>query len=189
MNEVRNKSGNEDAAAEQSIRNGTQTRDRVPELDGLRGLAILLVIICHYVGNANHGAVGKWQYRMLSAFNIGWSGVDLFFVLSGFLIGGILLDQRESLNYFRAFYMRRVFRILPLYYGWTLLFGVLVLAATWLAPGRFPVAYQDLWQVPVHLLFLQNFWIGMQKWPWIWFVVTWSLAVEEQFYLVAPLLV
>ena len=103
---MRNRRRSEEAAAEQSVPNSKQTRDRVPELDGLRGLAILLVIICHYIGNANHGAVGKWQYRMLSAFNIGWSGVGLFFVLSGFLIGGILLDQRESPNYFRAFYVR-----------------------------------------------------------------------------------
>jgi peptidoglycan/LPS O-acetylase OafA/YrhL len=162
---------------------------RIPELDGLRGLAILLVILCHYVGNADHVRLGWWIHRPLSAFTIGWSGVDLFFVLSGFLIGGILLDARTSPHYFRAFYMRRVFRILPLYYAWTLLFGILVVLALWLAPGRTPLSSRDLLQVPLHLLFLQDFRIGMLPWPWIWFVVTWSLAVEEQFYLLAPFLI
>jgi peptidoglycan/LPS O-acetylase OafA/YrhL len=65
---------------------------RVPELDGLRGLAILLVIICHYVADAEHAQLGFWPDHFLSAMSVGWSGVDLFFVLSGFLIGGILLD-------------------------------------------------------------------------------------------------
>jgi peptidoglycan/LPS O-acetylase OafA/YrhL len=88
---------------------------RIPELDGLRGLAILLVILCHYVGSADSRPLGAWAHRFLSAFSAGWSGVDLFFVLSGFLIGGILLDARGAPHYFRAFYMRTVFRI-PIYY-------------------------------------------------------------------------
>src|SRR5258707_12029830 len=88
---------------------------RILELDGLRGLAILLVILCHYVGNPNHAPLGFWPHRFLSAFAVGWSGVDLFFVLSGFLIGGILLDARHSANYFQVFYIRRVCRIFPLY--------------------------------------------------------------------------
>lgn len=162
---------------------------RIPELDGLRGLAILMVILCHYVGNADHTVLGFWPHRALTTFTAGWSGVDLFFVLSGFLIGGILLDARHSPHYFRAFYLRRVFRILPLYYGWTLLFGVFAALALWLAPGRTPLTSHDLLEVPLHLLFLQNIWIGMQPWPWIWFAVTWSLAVEEQFYLIAPILI
>ena len=69
---------------------------RIPELDGLRGLAILLVILCHYVGNPDHTPLGFWPHRFLLAFTVGWSGVDLFFVLSGFLIGGILLDARSA---------------------------------------------------------------------------------------------
>jgi peptidoglycan/LPS O-acetylase OafA/YrhL len=168
---------------------GSATSARIPELDGLRGLAIVLVILCHYVGNADHLRLGLWVRRALAAFTVGWSGVDLFFVLSGFLIGGILLDARTSPHYFRAFYVRRVFRILPLYYAWTLLFGIFVLLALWLAPGRTPLTSRDLLQVPLHLLFLQDFWIGMLPWPWIWFTVTWSLAVEEQFYLLAPFLI
>jgi peptidoglycan/LPS O-acetylase OafA/YrhL len=76
--------------------------DRSEPLDALRGLAISLVIARHYFG-----------------FRYGMFGVDLFFVLSGFLIGGILLDSREQPGYFSSFYGRRAFRILPLY--WLLL--------------------------------------------------------------------
>jgi peptidoglycan/LPS O-acetylase OafA/YrhL len=162
---------------------------RIPELDGIRGIAILLVILCHYVGNPDHSALGFWPHRFLIAFTVGWSGVDLFFVLSGFLIGGILLDARSAPHYFRAFYMRRVFRILPIYYLWTLLFAVTAVLALVFSPGRFQVSSGDLIRVPVQLLFLQNIFIGMPHFTWIWFVVTWSLAVEEQFYLLAPPLI
>ena len=162
---------------------------RIPELDGLRGLAILLVILCHYVGNPDHTPLGFFPHRFLLAFTVGWSGVDLFFVLSGFLIGGILLDARNSPQYFRAFYMRRVFRILPIYYLWTLLFAATVIAALVFFPGRLGVAFSDLLRVPVQLLFLQNIFIGMPHFTWTWFVVTWSLAIEEQFYLLAPPLI
>jgi peptidoglycan/LPS O-acetylase OafA/YrhL len=162
---------------------------RIPELDGLRGLAILLVILCHYVGNADHRPLGLWPHRVLSVFTIGWSGVDLFFVLSGFLIGGILLDARNSPHYFRAFYMRRVFRIFPIYYLWILLFAVIVIMAVTLFPGFFAITARDLFRVPVQLFFLQNFSAGMSSFQWTWFAVTWSLAVEEQFYLVAPPLI
>ena len=162
---------------------------RIPELDGLRGLAIFLVILCHYVGNPEHKPLGYWPHRFLSAFGVGWSGVDLFFVLSGFLIGGILLDARGAPNYFRAFYMRRVFRILPIYYLWTLLFCAMVIGVLLFFPGTAGVTSHDLLRVPVQLLFLQNIFIGMPKLTWIWFSVTWSLAVEEQFYLVAPILI
>jgi peptidoglycan/LPS O-acetylase OafA/YrhL len=162
---------------------------RIPELDGLRGVAILLVILCHYVGVPGHAPLGFWANRFLMAFIAGWSGVDLFFVLSGFLIGGILLDARSAPNYFRTFYMRRAFRILPIYYLWTLLFGASVIAALVLFPGRLGVTPGDLLRMPVQLLFLQNIFIGMPHLTWTWFVVTWSLAIEEQFYLLAPLLI
>lgn len=162
---------------------------RVPELDGLRGLAVLLVILCHYVGNANHLPLGLGARRFLSAFVVGWSGVDLFFVLSGFLIGGILLDARDSPHYFRAFYMRRVFRILPVYYVWILLFAAVIVGGLWFLPGRTPFTPRDLLRVPIELLFLQNMTYSLTPLQWIWFSVTWSLAVEEQFYLIAPPLI
>src|SRR5712692_4347025 len=97
------------ATEEQSSRPIThQASSRIPELDGLRGLAILLVVICHYLGTSEHAPLGYYPSRFLSALSIGWSGVDLFFVLSGFLIGGILLDARNSPRYFQGFYLRRV---------------------------------------------------------------------------------
>src|SRR4051812_39872913 len=86
--------------------------NRIPELDGLRGLAIAAVMCFHA---ALYFPVQAGTIRSLMLF--GWSGVDLFFVVSGFLIGGILVDHRESRNYFSAFYARRFFRIIPLYFG------------------------------------------------------------------------
>jgi peptidoglycan/LPS O-acetylase OafA/YrhL len=168
---------------------GERGAGRIAELDGLRGMAILLVILGHYVGNAQHAALGLVPHRLLQLFQVGWTGVDLFFVLSGFLIGGILLDAREAPHYFRAFYMRRVYRILPVYYVWTLMYGALVGGAVLFFPGRFGVGAADLVRVPVQALFLQNFFIEMRPFAWMWFLVTWSLAVEEQFYLLAPPLI
>jgi len=162
---------------------------RIPELDGLRGLAILLVILCHYVANAGHGELGFWPRHVISAFAAGWSGVDLFFVLSGFLIGGILLDARGSPKYFRAFYLRRVHRILPIYYLWISFYLVLICGALWLTPGQYTITRPELTQIPLQIFFLQNVHYGMPHFTWVWFAVTWSLAVEEQFYLVAPPLI
>lgn len=163
---------------------------RIPELDGLRGLAILMVILCHYVGVADSRPLGFWAHRFLAGFSAGWSGVDLFFVLSGFLIGGILLDARSAPHYFRAFYMRRVFRILPIYYLWTFLYVIAALVALAFFPGWLRVARGDLVHVPVQLFFLRDFFMaGLPSLVFTWFVVTWSLAVEEQFYLLAPPLI
>jgi peptidoglycan/LPS O-acetylase OafA/YrhL len=147
----------------------------------------LLVVICHYVANADHASFGYWTRHFLSGLTVGWSGVDLFFVLSGFLIGGILLDNRESPRYFRTFYLRRVFRILPVYYLWILLYILITIIGVYGVPGLLPVGRQDLTAVPIYVLFLQNLIYSPSPFQWKWFVVTWSLAVEEQFYLLAPL--
>ena len=90
---------------------------RIPQLDGLRGVAIALVVVFHYVNFAVESGAPGWVKLLIRPTSLGWSGVDLFFVLSGFLIGGILLDARESRNYFRVFYRRRACRILPLYFA------------------------------------------------------------------------
>src|SRR5579859_4904165 len=72
-----------------------ETARRIPELDGLRGVAILLVLFLHYVADSGGGEFGSFLYRFKQLFRLGWTGVDLFFVLSGFLIGGILLQARD----------------------------------------------------------------------------------------------
>ena len=92
--------------------------DRVPELDGLRGFAILMVLSFHYFYDPV-AHMPKLLHRLQRLFALGWTGVDLFFVLSGFLIFGVLLEARNSPSYFQTFYMRRCFRILPVYYLWT----------------------------------------------------------------------
>src|SRR5581483_8312292 len=93
---------------------------RIPELDGLRGIAILMVLLFHFsdiFGNV-HG-----PFRGLRTIFIpGWTGVDLFFVLSGFLISGVLLNAKESRHYFKDFYIKRVLRIFPVYYAALALF-------------------------------------------------------------------
>jgi peptidoglycan/LPS O-acetylase OafA/YrhL len=164
-------------------------KHRVPELDGLRGFAILIVIVGHYISVSAPGLIG----RVLSTTAaLSWTGVDLFFVLSGFLIGGILLDVRESGNYFQVFYARRFFRIFPVYYAWLILYVLLlVLGRSFLqshmASGIVPTLGFETWS---HFLYLQNFvagnYVAISEWC---LGATWSLAVEEQFYLLAPLAV
>jgi peptidoglycan/LPS O-acetylase OafA/YrhL len=172
-----------------------QKSSRIPELDGLRGVAILLVIFFHYTnGNALVRSDGLAFYVQRAA-NAGWSGVDLFFVLSGFLIGGILMDARESPSFFRTFYLRRLFRIVPIYYVWIILYVGLKAAAGAAIQAR-SFSGRPLpggFSVYAHLLFLQNFipmdWPAMSAVFGSWFSHLWSLAVEEQFYLVAPLMI
>src|SRR5215468_8569908 len=101
----------------------------LPGLDGVRGLAILLVLAVHFVGNATPVSWGERIAVKLG--NYGVLGVDLFFVLSGFLITGLLLDSKGDPHYFRNFYARRTLRIFPLYYAvLALLFIALRLVAT-----------------------------------------------------------
>jgi peptidoglycan/LPS O-acetylase OafA/YrhL len=126
----------------------------IQELFGqtLRGLAILLVLLWHYsefIPTEGNTVLSK----IVPLFKLTWSGVDLFFVLSGFLIGGILLDNRESGNYWSIFYLRRACRIFPLYF---LMLAIFVLISN-LASGALP------WTLAGHIpnwsysLFVQNF--------------------------------
>ena len=93
---------------------------RIPALDGLRGIAILLVLLRHAIFGVTSvqgiEAHSRFASFVIACGQLSWSGVDLFFVLSGFLIGGILLDARSSPRYFQTFYIRRAYRILPLYF-------------------------------------------------------------------------
>jgi len=96
---------------------------RIAQLDGIRGIAILLVLVWHYFSVQVHPDPGSTLSYIVRASSLAWSGVDLFFVLSGFLIAGILLDNRDTSNFFRIFYLRRVSRIFPLYF---LLLGLFI---------------------------------------------------------------
>jgi peptidoglycan/LPS O-acetylase OafA/YrhL len=155
---------------------------RIAELDGLRGLAIAAVLWHHLVAPYLIPGRESWQGWLVGATNLAWSGVDLFFVLSGFFIGGILLDHRDSPRLCRTFYLRRAVRILPLYY---LTLGCLFLAVVFGLPhadNSFP-----WWS---YAAFLTNFLqAGSGHWDWLPLSVLWSLAVEEQFYLAAPWIV
>jgi peptidoglycan/LPS O-acetylase OafA/YrhL len=152
----------------------------------VRGLAILLVLVSHLMLFNDH--TGSRFGDSLSALRgLGWVGVDLFFVLSGFLITGILFDTLQDPNYFRSFYMRRFLRIFPLYYGF--LFFLMILGH-W-GPG---LHFEWNGRQYVLLTYLQNtgIWFPVTDFqPGIWADLDhfWSLAVEEQFYLFWPLLV
>lgn len=152
---------------------------RVPELDGLRGLAIALVLWHHLVERYLPVGPATWLGWLHAGTVLSWTGVDLFFVLSGYFIGGILIDHRDSPQLARTFYLRRAVRILPLYYV-TLAVSLTLVAVRW------PGASQDFpgW---VYGLFLTNIAFACQNsWDWFPLSVLWSIAVEEQFYLAAP---
>lgn len=171
--------------------NSTANVSRIPELDGLRGIAILSVVLMHYFYNPDPRLTGT-VHQIQRIFALGWTGVDLFFVLSGFLIGGILMDQRDSPSYFKTFYLRRAFRILPIYYLWICLFILIILVGgpflrSHTHSGILPALNLDIYR---HFLFLQNLWdVDYTTLAIWWFSPLWSLAIEEQFYLIAPLLV
>ncbi len=153
----------------------------LPALDGVRGLAVLIVVAYHTGGGAQSSNI--FLHSIGATLKAGWSGVTLFFLLSGFLITGILWDSKGAEHWWRNFYMRRLLRISPLYYGSLLL--VLVVA---ICLHEMPEGASGLW---VYALYLQNVpWVAdpgvaSRSLPLGHF---WSLAVEEQFYLLWPLL-
>lgn len=152
-------------------------RVRIPALDGIRGIAILLVFAYHYGAGGIHDS--SRLVRVLATIcGFGWCGVDLFFVLSGFLITGILYDTRDDPGYYKKFYARRALRIFPVYYLFVAM--LFVIGHGWklghisfLFYVGYPVAFiwPSLIQIPFRITHL------------------WSLALEEQFYMVWPWLV
>jgi peptidoglycan/LPS O-acetylase OafA/YrhL len=157
----------------------------VPALDGIRGLAILLVMVRHGTSYAGVHAFDRWFNHLAWS---GWVGVDLFFVLSGYLITGILLDSRRGPRFFRNFYARRALRIFPLYYA---LIALSFLVLPHLVPPTQAAHFARIsGEEPYYWLYLQNFCMaraGMPRHPIL--DVTWSLAIEEQFYLLWPTVV
>jgi peptidoglycan/LPS O-acetylase OafA/YrhL len=151
-------------------------RSHIPALDGLRGWAILLVLLTHLA------PAWGWPTSLAHLASFGWIGVDLFFVLSGFLITGILLDSKGLPGYLKNFYARRILRIWPIYF--------LLLALVFLVMPHIGAAFQfprSVYRWEYYVFYLQN--ILLYDFGPDPLRVTWSLAVEEQFYLVWPLLV
>jgi len=159
-----------------------------PGLDGVRGIAILLVMLFHF---ASMKAATRFDEFFYTFTRYGWSGVDLFFVLSGFLITGILVDAKGTEHYFRNFYARRALRVFPLYY-------VFVAALLLLYPliGGEKVAKEAL------VLQQNQWWVWTHMVNWLvartgdfWTTTPlgtggfWSLSIEEQYYLVWPVVI
>jgi peptidoglycan/LPS O-acetylase OafA/YrhL len=170
----------------------TDAREHVPALDGLRGIAIAMVMAFHFtlfermqgkLPDAEFGAVGVGIRQLMLT---GWAGVDVFFVLSGFLITGILLRAKGKDGYFRVFYWRRFLRIFPAYY-------VFLALISWILATFFPrsLSRADLRHGFWLWTYASNVLIALRGWNSIPLPLAhfWSLAVEEQFYLVWPLLI
>jgi len=154
---------------------------RSQALDVMRGLAILMVLWWHY--QPEKPAISDFLIYPTRLF---WSGVDMFFVLSGFLIAGILLQNVDKKNYFSVFYIRRGARILPLYLALCFIFYLLLR----FDPESFYKTYKNHLPFWSYLTFAQNFfYAARQRFADPWMDVTWSLAVEEQFYIFLSLLI
>jgi len=151
---------------------------RVRALDGVRGLAILLVMIHHFTLIPAGPAVDN---ALHAVSRLGWTGVDLFFVLSGYLITSILVEYKGDARYFSAFYARRVLRILPLYYA--VLALVLVILPPLIDVGK--VHGSSIW----YWLHASNIRFALFGFNHRNLNIAWSLAIEEQFYLFWPLVV
>jgi peptidoglycan/LPS O-acetylase OafA/YrhL len=155
-------------------------RGHIAELDGLRAIAVSLVLVAHFAPAARDGSV-LWWFE-----SVGNVGVDLFFVLSGFLIAGVLLDSRKKENYYRNFYLRRALRIFPLYYLFLIICTTLYIACH-LAPRR-----ETLYEASWYFLYLGNFRataLGAYPFAVGFLIPLWSLQIEEQFYSTFPFLV
>jgi peptidoglycan/LPS O-acetylase OafA/YrhL len=151
-------------------------KTHLPQLDGLRGIAILIVLLGHLL--AFPWGINKTQFGAIAPL-----GVDLFFVLSGFLITGILLRVKDKEHYFRNFYARRALRTWPIYF--------LLLIFMWgIANGHIrALAIPSYLHWQVYACYTQNLvYYQIGRVPLMPLAITWSLAAEEQFYLVWPIL-
>ncbi|MBP0019355.1 MAG: acyltransferase [Cyanobacteria bacterium SBLK] len=163
-----------------------QIRGYIPILEGYRGIACLLVFFVHIYFSQSEQNLSFFAVIYNKILSIGWCGVDAFFVLSGFLITGILLDNKEESHYFKHFYIRRVLRIFPLYYVTLSIFLFLLRPALNQDEGYLYFVSIQNW----YWLYLQNWEIALHGREILHFLSHfWSLAVEEQFYLFWPFIV
>ena len=161
---------------------------RMTQLDGLRACAVASVILWHYAVVPLHWA-GESFPGINKIFLLSWAGVDLFLVLSGYLIADILFKARDTTNYFRVFYWRRVCRLMPLY---VLLLASFFVARTVLADREVlqPLLKSEAPQPWTYFFLVQNFGMAIgESFGAGWMTPTWSLALEWQFYLLLPVLV
>ncbi len=167
---------------------------RVPALDGVRGIAILSVMLLHFwetpFSRTRQPSVRTIDEGLLKMMQPGWAGVELFFVLSGFLITGILLDAKGGAGYFRAFYVRRILRIFPVYY--LFLFLMLYVAPHFEgteAARAGTMSVDDQWWFWLHGVNIAISFPATNATIPLDTVHLWSLSFEEQFYVVWPLVV
>jgi peptidoglycan/LPS O-acetylase OafA/YrhL len=165
-----------------SQHNAVSKAGRLPALDGLRGFAILLVYLLHYRGGGQ--SANRLIHAIYTAQGAGWVGVDLFFVLSGFLITGILLEYTPLIDRTKRFYIRRALRIFPIFY----LIAIALLALTPIIGAQWKTGHL------AYLIYGQNFASLIDPsldtpGPLISLDHLWSLAVEEQFYLIWPFVI
>ena len=156
-------------------------RGHVKALDGIRGIAIILVLFFHCFRN------NIFPFNYIS--ELGWVGVDLFFVLSGFLITGTLIDSRKNKNFIKHFFIKRILRIFPLYYL-TLILTFLLFSIPNISEYNHYLDKQHFESLFYYLTFTQNFKFAFTGWG-ITDILNhfWSLAIEEQFYLFWPFLI
>ncbi len=166
-------------------------RKHTPTLDGVRAIAVIFILLTHttYYYTTSFPE-STFERLYLTIVMLSWGSVDLFFILSGFLITGILLRSKNKENFFLNFYARRTLRVFPLYY-----FLLLVtLIAGYVVPIINPslsifVGKVEYWEVLAYIFYLTNYLELYKSMDVFWLKHCWTLSVEEQFYIIWPLAV